>query len=99
MAAIRDRQLAARLGPRVLSILSEREVGPGAPPDDVLNIVIKVAPKVINERLEKATFQESPAEAAALDSMWSAVWQGDPAEPGDVFKEINKCGVQLLPCQ
>jgi hypothetical protein len=74
MAAIRDRQLAARLGPRVLSILSEHEVGPGAPPDDVLNIVIKLAPKVINERLEKATFQESPAEAAALDSMLSAVW-------------------------
>jgi len=73
MAAIRSRLLASRLGPRVLGVLSQRKVGAGAPPDDVLNIVIKLSGKVVTELLEKADLEVTPAEKEALDAMW-AIW-------------------------
>lgn len=73
MAAIRNRQLAAKLSSRFLSALSGRSVGAGAPPEDVLNIVIKLSGKVVNARLQAANLLETPAESQALDAMWT-VW-------------------------
>ena len=74
MAAIRNRQLAAKLSSRFLSALSGRLVGgAGAPPEDVLNIVIKLSAKAVNERLAAANYQETLAESEALDAMWP-VW-------------------------
>ena len=70
IAAMRSRQTAARLGQRMLSVLSQRKVGAGAPPDDVLNVVVKLAPHVANELLRAADLVETPAEIAALDEMW-----------------------------